>query len=80
MPVQVTDINNYLNLIGAAKNLGHEDHSIEKVSFPVNQMRERLKDFFQTIQVSALQPKTYGWNIPSSPLPETLNWQALRHC
>lgn len=77
LPIEVTDINNYLNLIGVAQVSGHEDPSMERISFPINEIREQFKIFFQIIQPVELQPKPFGWNIPQPLLPQTVNWQAL---
>jgi lipoprotein-releasing system permease protein len=77
LPIERADINNYLYLTGTAKDLSHGEANTDMVVFPIDEMRARLIDFFQTVQVTALQPKSYGWTLPSNFIPETFNWHAL---
>lgn len=73
LPIETADVNNYLRQISPSMDLSHVDHIV-----PIqNETNQQLVDFFQSIHVTGLQPKSTGWNIPLDLLPEEFHWQAL---
>lgn len=75
LPIRLVDINNLFQLMGINDDPNREDLSGEKVLFKPSILQERLKHFFETVEVTHLKTRSYGWALPRSLLPAEANWQ-----
>ena len=69
LPVENRDLNNLLflmryDLVDTLASKKRND----------NQLKKRLENFFNTVEVSELKTRSMGWIIPSKLLPHNLRW------
>ena len=75
LPIRMDDLRNILNLLAVSTDNIREDipQGISKVNHSAFQ--QRLKGFFNDVEVTQLKTPVSGWAIPKSLLPEKANYQ-----
>jgi lipoprotein-releasing system permease protein len=74
LPLRMSDLNNLFSLLGVAEDATREDSSGERLFFAPAILQKRLKDFFQTIEITQLKTLPSGWRIPPALLPSGVQW------
>lgn len=75
LPMTAKDINNTFTLLDTKEDGTQEESNIQ-LHFNTAIYKKRLESFFQTVAVTGLKSRSFGWNIPKYMLPKEVVWEA----